>query len=336
MTSRRTIGLIIAVVALAAAAMLSLALGTKSIPAGTILDALRPGALPGPGQAEDFQIVRDLRVPRTVLGLVAGLALGLAGGVMQALTRNPLADPGILGINAGAAAAVVLAIRFLGVGSVTGYIWFAFGGAAAAFTVVYFLGTRGRSGASPQRLALAGAAVGAALLSVTNAVALLDVSTFDRYRLWVVGSLAGGDLDVAASAGWFVAAGALLALALGRPLNALALGADSAQALGAHVGRTRLLTAVAITVLCGAATAAIGPVAFLGLAVPHAARAFVGPDQRWLLPYCAVLAPVVLLVADVVGRLVVRPGELEAGLVTALIGAPVFLAIVLRRRIGHL
>jgi iron complex transport system permease protein len=330
-TARGT-GLLVAVAVLAVAAALSVAIGSKTIPLATVLDAL-DGHTANAARAADVQIVRDLRIPRTLIGLAAGIALGLAGALMQALTRNPLADPGILGINAGAATAVVLAIRVLGIGSLTGYIWFAFAGAAGAFLVVYLLGTRGRAGASPERLALAGAAVGAALLAVTNAVALLDVTTFDRYRLWVIGTLAGRDLDVVSGVAPFVLAGTLLALGLGPSLNVLALGEDTARALGANLGRTRVLTAIAITLLCGSATAAVGPIAFVGLAVPHMARALVGPDQRWLLPYSLVLAPTLLLLADVLGRVIARPGELQAGLVTAFLGAPVFLAVILRRQI---
>ena len=328
----RGLGLVAAMVALAAVAALSVAVGTKSIPLATVWDAL-DGTASSPGRAEDVRIVLDLRIPRTLIGLAAGIALGLAGALMQALTRNPLADPGILGINAGAAAAVVLAIRLLDVSSITGYIWFAFAGAAGAFAVVYLLGTRGRSGASPERLALAGAAVGAALLAVVNAVSLLDVTTFDRYRLWQVGALAGRDLSVLYGVLPFIAAGTLITLALGPSLNVIALGEDTARALGANLNRTRLLSAVAIVLLCGAATAAVGPIAFVGLAVPHVARTLVGPDQRWLLPYSLILAPALLLLADVAGRVLVRPGELQAGLVTAFIGAPVFLAVILRRRI---
>ena len=325
----RGLGLLAAVVALAAVAVLSIVIGTKAIPLGTVWDAFfTRGA-----ESEDIRIILDLRVPRTVIGLAAGIALGLAGALMQALTRNPLADPGILGINAGAATAVVLAIRVLGVTSLTGYIWFAFAGAAGAFVVVYLLGTRGRSGASPERLALAGAAVGAALLAVTNAVALLDVTTFDRYRLWTVGALSGRGLDVFWAVAPFILAGALLALGLGPSLNVIALGEDTARALGANLNRTRVLTAVAVTLLCGAATAAVGPIAFVGLAVPHIARTLVGPDQRWLLPYSLVLAPALLLLADIAGRVIARPGEVQAGLITAFIGAPVFLAVILRRRI---
>ncbi|GAA3916433.1 iron ABC transporter permease [Amorphoplanes auranticolor] len=325
----RGLGLVAATGVLAAVAVLSIVIGTKPIPLGTVWDAFFTAGV----TSEDIRIVLDLRVPRTVIGLAAGIALGLAGALMQALTRNPLADPGILGINAGAATAVVLAIRVLGIGSLTGYIWFAFAGAAGAFVVVYLLGTRGRSGASPERLALAGAAVGAALLAVTNAVALLDVSTFDRYRLWTVGALAGRDLGVFWAVAPFILIGVLLALALGPSLNVIALGEDTARALGANLNRTRVLTAVAVTLLCGAATAAVGPIAFVGLAVPHIARTLVGPDQRWLLPYSLVLAPTLLLLADVAGRVIARPGEVQAGLITAFIGAPVFLAVILRRRI---
>ena len=328
----RGLGLLIAVAVLAAAAALSIAVGTRSIPLGTVWDAL-DGRVADPSRAGDLRIILDLRIPRTLLGLAAGVALGLAGALMQALTRNPLADPGILGINAGAAASVVVAIRVLGVASLVGYIWFAFFGAAAAFVVVYLLGSRGRSGASPERLALAGAAVGAALLAVTNAIALLDVTTFDRYRLWVVGALSGRDLRIFWYVLPFIVAGTLITLALGPALNAVALGEDSARSLGADLTRTRVLSAVAITLLCGAATAAVGPIAFVGLAVPHIARTIVGPDQRWMLPYSMVLGPTLLLLADVLGRVLVRPGELQAGLVTAFLGAPVFLAVILRRRI---
>ncbi|GIE85558.1 FecCD family ABC transporter permease [Actinoplanes regularis] len=325
----RALGLLAAVAVLVAVTAVSIAVGAKPIPLGTVWDAL----LSHGASTEDVRIVFDLRIPRTLIGLVAGIALGLAGALMQALTRNPLADPGILGINAGAAVAVVLAIRILGVASLTGYIWFAFAGAAGAFLVVYLLGTRGHAGASPERLALAGAAVGAALLAVTNAVALLDTTTFDRYRLWTVGSLAGRDLTVFWGVLPFILAGALLAVGLGPSLNVIALGEDTARGLGANLNRTRVLCAVAVTALCGAATAAVGPIAFVGLAVPHIARTLVGPDQRWLLPYSLVLAPILLLVADVIGRVIARPGELEASLVAAFLGAPIFLAVVLHRRI---
>ncbi|ADB51108.1 iron chelate uptake ABC transporter family permease subunit [Conexibacter woesei] len=329
--SVRSVGLLAAVAALAVAVVLSLALGAKSIPLAEVF-----GDLLHPDGSQNSAIVHDLRVPRTLLGLGVGIALGLAGALMQALTRNPLADPGLLGINAGAAAAVVIAVGLFGVGGLTGYIWFAFAGAGVAAVVVYLIAAAGRGGATPVRLALAGTAVTAALLSLTQAITLLDRAAFETWRFWWVGSLAGRDAQTIAEVAPFLVVGAVLALALARPLNALALGDDAGRALGAHVGRTRVLGGVAITLLCGAATAAAGPIAFIGLTIPHIARAIVGPDQRWVLSYSLVLAPLLLLVSDVLGRVVTRPGELQVGIVMAFVGAPVFLLLVRRRRIAQL
>jgi iron complex transport system permease protein len=327
----RPLGLLLAAALLALVMLASIAFGARSIDLSTVWDALWHG-----GDADAAVIVRELRVPRTLLGLGCGVALGLAGALMQALTRNPLADPGILGVNAGASAAVVVAVAWLGVTTLTGYVWFAFAGAAFASVVVYALGSAGRSGATPVRLALAGTAITAALVAFTQAVTLTDIETFDAWRAWSVGSLAGRDSDTLGMVAPFLLAGVLLCALVARPLNALALGDDAGRALGAHIGRTRIVGAVAITLLCGAATAAIGPIVFVGLTVPHIARAITGPDQRWVLAYSAVLAPVLLLGADVIGRLVARPGELQAGIVTAFVGAPVFIALVRRKRIAQL
>jgi len=323
--------LLVAFAALAVAVMLSLALGAKSIPlADVVRDLFHDDG------SQNATIVHELRIPRTLLGLAVGIALGLAGALMQALTRNPLADPGLLGVNAGAAAAVVVAVGIFGVSGLAGYVWFAFLGASAAAAVVYLLAAGGRGGATPVRLALAGTAVTAALLALTQAITLLDRDAFETWRFWWVGSLAGRDSETLAGVAPFLIAGTLLALLLARPLNALALGDDAGRALGAHVHRTRLLGGIAITLLCGAATAAAGPIAFVGLTIPHIARAIVGPDQRWVLAYSLVLAPLLLLVADVAGRLLVRPGELQVGIVCAFVGAPVFLLLVRRRRIAQL
>ena len=330
-TLPRLAGLPLCAVVLAAVVMASIAIGAKSIPLGDVIAGLF-----GDDGSESAAIVRELRVPRTLVGLAVGVALGLAGALMQALTRNPLADPGILGVEAGAAAAIVTAIAAFKVTEPSAYIWFSFLGAALASVVVYLLGSHGRAGATPVRLALAGVAVTAALSAFTNGLILLDPEAFDEFRHWVVGSLAGRDLTILAEVGPFLIAGTLIALALARPLNALALGDDSGRALGARVGRTRVLGAVAITLLCGAATAVAGPIVFLGLAVPHMARAIAGPDQRWVLGYSLLLAPILLLTADVIGRIVISPSELEVGIVTALIGAPVFIALVRRKRIAQL
>ncbi|GGR21913.1 iron complex transport system permease protein [Streptomyces netropsis] len=322
-------GLLAAVALLALVVVASIAVGAKPIP----LDQVWHGLFHATGSDTDV-VVRDVRVPRTLLGLLVGAGLGLAGVVMQALTRNPLADPGLLGVNAGASAAVVSAVTFFGVTSVRGYVWFAFLGAAVVAVVVYALG--GSRGATPVRLALAGTAVTYALYGFVNAVQLLDSAALDKMRFWTAGSLAVADLHVVRQIAPFIAAGVLIALALARPLNAVALGDDTARALGARLTRTRVLAMAAVTLLCGAATAACGPIVFIGLMVPHIVRSLTGPDLRWVMPYAAVLSPVLLLGADVIGRVVARPGELQAGIVTALIGGPVFIHLVRRRRMAQL
>ncbi|WP_198535616.1 FecCD family ABC transporter permease [Streptomyces caatingaensis] len=326
---RRVVGLFVSAGLLLLVVAASFAVGAKQVP----LDQVWHGLFHYSGKETDV-VVRDVRVPRTLLGLLAGAALGLAGTVMQALTRNPLADPGLFGISAGAAAAVVSGISFLGVTSLDGYVWFAFAGAAVVSAVVYVLG--GGRGASPVRLALAGTAVTAALNGYVFAVELTDSAALDRMRFWTVGSLASANATVVGQVAPFVGAGVVLALALARPLNAMALGDDQARALGTRPTPTRVLGLAAVTLLCGAATAACGPVVFVGLMVPHAVRSFTGPDLRWVLPYAAVLAPVLLLGTDILGRAVARPSELQVGVVTALVGGPVFIHLVRRRRMARL
>jgi iron complex transport system permease protein len=310
----------------------SVAYGSKTIPLGTVADALRHYDATDPDQV----IVRTLRLPRTVVGLLVACALGLAGTVMQGVTRNPLADPGVMGINGGAALFVVAGIHWFGVGTLSGYVWFAFAGAAGASIVVYAIGASGREGATPVKLALAGAAVSAMLVSATTAILLVDTATLDQYRFWAVGSLAGRSSAIAVQVLPFILVGTVLALASGRLLNTLSLGDDVARSLGLRVGVTRASAMAAVVILCGAATAAAGPIAFVGLTVPHVARAITGPDHRWTLPYTMVLSPILLLGSDVLGRLVVRPAEVQVGIVTALVGAPVFIALVRRRTMSEL
>ncbi|MDO8209718.1 iron ABC transporter permease [Conexibacter sp. CPCC 206217] len=324
------LGLAVSVALLAVAAALSLAVGARSIPLADVVDALLHG-----GSSAEAEIVRDIRVPRTLLGIAVGASIGVAGALMQALTRNPLADPGLLGVNAGASAAVVIALS-LGLSGATGSIWFAFAGAALASIAVYAIGGAGRGGATPVRLALAGTALTAALTALIYGIALGDARLLQQYNFWSVGSLSGRGRVPLDTILPFLVAGAALAMVLARPLNALALGEDSARALGARVGRTRIGGAVSITLLCGAATAAAGPMYFLGLTVPHAGRAICGPDQRWVLAYSAVLGAALMLVADVIGRVLVRPAELPVGVMVAVIGAPVFIALVRRKRIAAL
>ncbi len=314
---------------LAVITVLGIAVGAKQVP----LDQVWHGLFHYSGSDTDV-VVRDVRLPRTLLGLIVGAALGLAGTVMQALTRNPLADPGVLGVNAGASAAVVSAISFFGVTSLTGYVWFAFAGAAVVSVAVYVLG--GTRNATPVRLALAGTALTAVLVGYINAVNLMDTAALDKMRFWTVGSLAAATMETVTGIAPFLAVGAVLALLIARPLNAVALGDDQAKALGARLTRTRVLSMVAVTLLCGGATAVCGPIVYVGLMVPHAVRAVTGPDMRWILPYSAVLSPVLLLGADILGRVVARPGELQVGIVTAVIGGPVFICLVRRRRMSQL
>ncbi|MEW2495770.1 iron chelate uptake ABC transporter family permease subunit [Streptomyces nodosus] len=324
----RSLGLLLSLVVLALVALASIAIGAKGLSPAQVWHGLFQDS----GTYADV-VVGD-RISRTILGLLAGAALGLSGAVLQALTRNPLADPGLLGINAGASAAVVTAITFFGVTSLSGYVWFAFVGAAGVGALVWFLG--GSRSATPVRLVLAGTAISAALYGYLQAVMIMDNAALGKMRFWTVGSLASATDGTVVQVLPFFAVGTVLALALARPLNAMAMGDDTARALGANLNRTRALSMVAATVLCGAATAACGPIVFVGLMVPHVVRSFTGPDLRWILPYATVLSPVLLLGADVVGRIVARPAELQVGIVTAVLGGPVFIFLVRRRRTAQL
>jgi iron complex transport system permease protein len=321
--SQLALGLLVAAGSLGVICLLSLAVGTKYVPPVDVWNALVD-----PGNSYADTVIAS-RIPRTLLGLLVGAALAVAGGIMQGLTRNPLADPGLFGVNTGAAAAIVTAAA-LGWGGATS-VWVALPGAFAAVVVVYLVGS-GRGPAMPVRLVLAGVVVSALLTAYIQSVTLSLPAVFDAYRFWVIGSLAGRNPHLIVEVLPFIVVGLVLALALSGSLNALALGDDTALALGAHVGRTRLLGAVATTLLCAAATAAVGPISFVGLAVPHIVRSVTGADHRWLLPYCVVVGPALLLTADIVGRILVSPAELMVGVVTAFIGGPILVLAVRRMR----
>ncbi|CAB3886840.1 putative siderophore transport system permease protein YfiZ [Achromobacter insuavis] len=312
---------------LLAAALASLWLGSRGLPAAAVWRAL---ARPDDGLET---LVVASRIPRTLLALLTGAALAVAGALMQALTRNPLAEPGLLGVNAGAAASIVSVALLMG-GMPAHPFWAALPGALAAAVAVFLIGAGGR-GLQPVRLILAGAAVNAVLFAYVQAVALLRDDLFDAYRFWAVGSLAGHGLETVLRAAPYIGAGLLLAAALARPLNLLALGRSLAQALGLRAGLTRALGLLCVAVLAAAATAAAGPIAFVGLAVPHIARRYAGPDLRWLLAYCVVLGPLLMLVADILARLLRAPAELLTGVVVAFLGAP-FLLAALRGRARNL
>lgn len=328
--SRRLAAVLLSAGALVVAVALSLGLGSKGLSIGEVIDGLA-----GAG-GEAGSIMREQRVPRTIAGIVVGAALAVAGALIQAFTRNPLADPGILGVNSGAAFAIVIGVAFFGQAAPSGYIWFSFAGAIAATVLVVLIGATGRRGPDPLRLTLAGVAVGAVLAGFTSAISLLLPSVFNRLRYWGAGTLAGRDLELITFVLPFVVVGLVLAMLAARPLNAVALGDDVAAALGARTRLARLGSIVAVTLLCGAATALAGPIAFVGLMVPHAVRWWVGPDQRWIISVSLLAGPVLLLVADVLGRLILPSGELPAGIVTAFVGAPVLILLVRRRRVSGL
>ncbi|MGC9539077.1 FecCD family ABC transporter permease [Streptomyces sp. UG1] len=325
--TRRRIGWTVAgTLLLLLAALLSLALGSRQIPPAEVFDALLRG-----DSGDNAQVVRALRVPRTVIGVMVGLALAVAGVVMQGITRNPIAEPGVLGVSQGAALGVVCAIAFLGVHTPSGYVWFAFAGAGLAAVAAYAVASSGRGGASPVKLALAGAAMNAFIASVVSAIVTTDARALDEFRFWDVGSIGGRDGQVVAQTWPFLLVGLVLVAVVARGLDALALGDDVARGLGHRVALVRAVGALAATVLTGVAVAMAGPIAFTGLAVPHIARALVGADHRWVLALSALLGPAVILVSDVLGRVLFAPSEVPVAVMTALFGVPFLIALVRRK-----
>jgi len=309
---------------------LSMLVGAKTVPASVIVDALT-----GTCQSADCTIIRDARLPRTLAGLLAGGALGLAGALMQTLTRNPLADPGLLGVNAGASFAIVLGAALFGAASPVEQLALAFGGALVASLIVAFTGSQGGGQLSPVRLTLAGVALAAVLEGLSSGISLLNADVYDQLRFWQAGSLDIRTLQTVKIVLLPVLLAASIALISSRALNSLNLGSDTATALGSKVARTQLSGLLAITVLCGSATAVVGPIAFIGLMMPHLSRWLVGTDHRWSLPVTLIATPALLLFADIIGRLLV-PGELRVSVVSAFIGAPVLIILVRRTRGGGL
>ena len=325
---RMLTALLVACALLLAAVWLGLTVGARAIPLPAVWDALvHPGAT-----SNDAVVVLDQRLPRTVIGILAGAALAVAGTLMQGLTRNPLADPGLFGVNAGASVAVLTAITVFGITRASGFVWFAFAGAAAAAVVVAFVGARGPDAGNPARLALTGAAVTAGLTAVTTLILVTSVRAFDVFRYWQVGGLTARGLDTVALVVAPIAVGFVLALLCARGLDLLALGDRTAASLGHSVGRTRALGILATVLLSGGATAIAGPIVFVGLVVPHLVRGVVGGAHRRLMLVSAPLGAALLVLADVLGRVVAPPGEVQAGLVVAFLGAPMLIALVLRRK----
>lgn len=316
---------------LALCAVASVSCGAKQVALRSVLAAFGLGK----GDAYEIHVVQA-RIPRTVFGMIAGAALAMSGGLMQALTRNPIADPSILGVNTGASLFVVCGISFLHIHSGVQYIWLAFAGASLTAVCVYGLASVGYGGATPMKLALAGAAASTALQSLVNTVMLPDSQVMDSFRFWQIGSI-GGATWVDIGLLWpFLLIGFVFCLLLGAPLNTLALGDDVAAGLGLNVKLVRGMAALAGVLLCASTTALAGPIGFIGLMVPHFMRLLVGPDMRWTLPLSAIGGAALMLLSDVLGRLLGSPGEVEVGVMTAILGAPVFILIVRKAKVNAL
>ncbi|MCM3656280.1 iron chelate uptake ABC transporter family permease subunit [Agromyces mediolanus] len=325
--ARTWIGLLGLLALLATAIVLSLTLGSNALSLDAVVDVLRGG-----GSPEARYVVEELRLPRTVTGLVVGAALGAAGALIQAFTRNPLADPGILGVNAGAAFAVAIGVAFLGMRDIADLVWLAFLGALVVTVAVYVIGSSGRGAADPIRLTLAGVALGAVFSGITTGLTLSDPDAFEHLRSWNAGSLLGRGFDLLLPVLPFVGLAVLGALLLAPGLNAVALGEDIARSQGANIAGIRIGVVLAVTMLAGVSTALAGPISFIGLMVPHVARWVFGVDQRKILPVSIVLAPAIVLLSDVLGRLLIAPAEIPVGIVTAFVGAPVLIALARRAK----
>lgn len=327
---RRVAGVAALVLVLVAAAVLSVTFGARDVSPADVWSGLT-----GSTDTASAAAVAK-RVPRTVLAILVGAALAVSGAVLQGATRNPLADPQILGINGGAGLAIVVGIAFLGLDSATSYIWVGMIGAGAAAVLVYAVGSLGRGGATPLRLALAGAVTAVAFSSLTSAILLPRVNVMNEFRFWQIGGVGGATPETILQVTPFLLVGLVICLASASALNTLALGDELATGLGARVRSARLASSAGAVILCGAATAVAGPIGFVGLIVPHMIRLVVGVDHRWLLPVSALGGAVLLTLADVIGRVVARPEEIEVGIVTALVGAPFFIALVRRQRMRAL
>ena len=317
-------GLPLCVVALLLAMLASIAFGAADIDAQTVWQAI----VAFNPEDTNHLIIQTLRLPRAVTAALVGASLAVAGAIMQGLTRNPLADPGLLGIEAGAAFAIVGAVFLFQINSLSTYAIFAFAGGGFTAIAVYLLGSLGRGGPTPLKLTIAGAAISALISSLTTAVLLFNQRTLEEVRFWLVGSVAGRDFGLISQALPYVAVGLGVALVMGRQITTLSLGDDVAKGLGQNTAWIKGLCAVAVVLLAGASVALAGPVGFVGLVIPHVVRFFVGVDYRWILPYSVLLGGTFLVTSDVIGRVIARPSELAVGVMTALIGGPVFVALV--------
>ncbi|MBW4643292.1 MAG: iron ABC transporter permease [Goleter apudmare HA4340-LM2] len=313
------VGLVLGLIILLISLVYSVTLGAADIPLEKILASF----VSFDGSYEHL-VIQTVRLPRSLIAILVGSALAVSGALMQGLTRNPLADPGILGIQSGAAVAVVVATFVFGSASLNVYTIVAFLGAGVTAILVYFLGSLGRGGATPLNLTVAGAALTALISSVTTAILIVSQRTLEEIRFWLAGSLAGRDINMFFQALPFVVIGLVVAFALGRQITTMSLGEDVAKGLGQQTAWVKIITAISVVILAGTSVAIAGPIGFIGLVVPHVVRFFIKADYRWILPYSALLGAILLLVADIAARVLLKPQELPVGVMTALVGAPFF------------
>lgn len=329
----RRAGLLAGLAVLGLAALVSLVTGSRPVSLETVYQAL----MAYDRQNDQHLVIWALRIPRTLLAILAGLSLGIAGAIMQAITRNPLAEPGLLGVNAGAAVAVVFGVSIFGMTAMSHYVWFGFGGAGLAGIAVFILGQAHEATTNPVRIVLAGVGLSVMLGSITGIVILNAPTTvLDQFRNWSAGSVDGRGFEVVGVLAVAAAAGLATAMAIAGNLNAIALGEDLGRALGVNMRLTLGFACLCVMLLAGAATAAAGPIGFVGLIAPHLARSIAGSDYRWILPFSALFAAILLLCADILGRVVASPDEVAAGIIATLIGGPFFLVIVRRFRLRQL
>lgn len=314
-----SVGLSLGVILLIFFLVYSVTLGAREIPLRTIVESFVVSQ-----DSFDHLVIQTVRLPRSLIAVFVGAALAVSGALMQGLTRNPLAETGILGIEAGGALAVVISLFLFGSSSLTVYAGVAFLGAAIAAVLVYGLGTLGRGGATPLNLTVAGAAMTALISSITTAILIVSQRTLEEIRFWLAGSLAGRDFDLFLQILPFLTAGLLLAFLLGRQITTISLGEDVATSLGQQTLWIKILTATSVVLLAGSSVAIAGPIGFVGLVVPHMVRFFIKTDYRWILPYSAVFGAILLLVSDIAARVLLKPQELPVGVMTAIVGAPFF------------
>jgi len=327
LTTARAVGLLVGLVIVVVVALVSVRIGSIGVSNRDAWNAI----FNYHADSYNETVIRSLRLPRTVIAIGVGGGLAVAGAVMQAVTRNPLAGPDILGVSSGASFAIVTAIYALDLTAVSQYMWFGFAGATGAAALVYIVGSAGRGGATPIKLALAGVVISALLGSWTSALTLLDEDTLDQARFWFAGSVVGRPLSLFWTVAPFLIGGTLVCVFMGHQLNVLSMGEDAARALGMQTNRIRVISSILVVVITGAAVSVAGPIGFVGLATPHIVRSLVGPDYRWVLPYSVVIGAIFLTTADIIGRIVTRPGEIQVGIITAIVGAP-FLVYLARKR----